>query len=285
VRTSWFGFASRYLGRNERATCVCGAVRVDIPQRIWCVTDKENDLIFPKYFYRCPLCSSFSAVNLYFPVEKYEEMPLEVMHINDTKRRLNDARVSWIAKHAILPEDSVVFDLGAGEGCFSHTFTAANPRATLFAVEADARIKDKFYSSNDRIIFISMYIEAFLSDPPAIARGRQPNLIVLTDVLEHVLAPDDLLTEVARVLAPGGFAYLTVPDANTFQSPYPYPAKPRTIDWPHANRTCQHLWMMDPKAFREIVSARLDVISESQALETDIRRDSVYTTILARNSK
>jgi SAM-dependent methyltransferase len=258
-------------------------VRTDIPKRLWRVSDKEVDLIFPKYFYRCPKCRSFSAVNLYFPVEKYEEMPLETMHISEKKRQLNAARIAWMAKRVELPENAIVYDLGAGEGCFSHTFATANPKATVFAVEADARIKNKFYTTNDRIIFVPMYIEAFLQQPPSAGR-RQPNLVVLTDVLEHVLAPELFLKEVARVLAPGGLAYLTIPDANTFQTPFPYPAKPGTIDWPHANRTCQHLWMMEPKIFSEIVSAHLEMVAESQSLETDIRRDSVYTTILARNS-
>jgi SAM-dependent methyltransferase len=162
-------------------------------------------------------------------------------------------------------------------------FATANPKATVFAVEADARIKDKFYTANDRIIFVPMYIEDFLHQPPGVGRP-QPHLVVLTDVLEHVLAPELFLKEVARVLAPGGLAYLTIPDANTFQAPFPYPAKPESMDWPHANRTCQHLWMMEPKTFREIVSAPLEVVAESQSIETDIRRDSVYTTILARKS-
>jgi SAM-dependent methyltransferase len=278
-------FAPPYLGRNERTTCVCGTTRNRIPRRLWRVTDKEADLIFPQYFYRCSVCGSFSAVNLYFPVEKYEEMPLDVMHISETTLALNNARVAWIAKHTTLPENAVAFDLGAGVGCFSHTFASANPKATVFAVEADARMKERFYSTNDRVKFIPMYIEAFLPQSGSMAGGRRASLVVLTDVLEHVLAPERILEAVARTLVPGGLAYLTVPDANTFQLPHPYPANAGTIDWAQANRTCQHLWMMQPNTFRGIISAYLDVVAESQTLETNIRKDSVYTTILARNSK
>jgi predicted RNA methylase len=275
-------FVPPYLGRNERTTCVCGAERTSIPHRIWSVTDKEADLIFPKYFYRCSQCESFSAVNLYFPVDKYQEMPLDAMHIGETKGLLNVARIDWIARHAELPEEAVVFDLGAGEGCFTYTFSAANPKATVFAVEADTRVKERFYTANDRVVFVPMYIESFLHNPPAVIEGRRPDLVVLTDVLEHVLSPEQVLASVARILAPRGLAYLTVPDAHTFQPPYPQPAKPGTIDWQHANRTCQHLWMMQPNTFYRIVSGVLDVVAESQSLETNIRKVSVYTTILAR---
>jgi 2-polyprenyl-3-methyl-5-hydroxy-6-metoxy-1,4-benzoquinol methylase len=284
VRSLLERFAPPYFRRNERKTCVCGAARAFIQKRLWRVTDNEVDPIFPKYYYRCPQCGSFSAVNLYFPVDKYEEMPLEAMHISDIKKCLNVTRITWIEQHAELPEDTIAFDLGAGEGCFSHAFSASHPKATVFAVEADARIEDKFYTTNDRVIFVPMYIEDFLRRPPMNVAGRHPDLVVLTDVLEHVLAPEQILEAVARTLAPGGVAYLTVPDANTFQAPHPYPARPGTIDWQHANRTCQHLWMMQPETFFSMVSEYFDVVAESQSLETDIRKDSVYTTILARKS-
>lgn len=282
VLASWFGFAPRYAGRNERTSCVCGAARAEIPRRLWRVSNKTADLIYPQYFYRCPECQSFSAVNLYFPVEKYAEMSLDAMHIDATKRALNAARVAWIAQHAILPDQSIIFDLGAGEGCFSHVVATAHPQALVFAVEADARVEDKFYRTNDRVIFVPTYIEPFLAQPPDVVAGRRPDLVVLTDVLEHVLAPEQLLEAVAAALAPGGLAYLTVPDANTFQAPYPYPADPKNIVWAQANRTCQHLWMMQPATFTRLVAAHLDIVAQSQTLETEIRRDSAYTTILAR---
>lgn len=185
---------------------------------------------------------------------------------------------------AKLPADALVHDLGAGEGCFSHTFATSHPRSHVMAVEADVRLKSRFYGENPRVEFVPHYIENFLAGLTTTNGQRKPDLVVLTDVLEHLIAPEQLLKSVARVLAPGGYAYLTVPDADTFEPPFPYKEERRNIDWRHANRTCQHLWMMEPKIFRQIVSDALLIVAESQTLETSIRRDSSYTTILAKRA-
>lgn len=283
--TSNHGFPSvsvPYMDRNDRLSCVCGASRNDVPQQLWKVTDKEADLIYPKYYYKCPHCATYSAVNLYFPVEKYEEMPLEAMHIGEMKRQLNRTRVNWLKARVSFPGDLTLFDLGAGEGCFVHEFTDATPHARAYAVDGDARLQVRFYSQNERVIFIGKPIEVFLQEIGGDHSFPRAHVIVMTDVLEHVLSPEDLLQDLTRVLAPGGFAYLTVPNACTFQYPAPVPVPAEGVDWAHANRTCQHLWMMQPEVFRNIVSKHFHIVDETQALETDIRRDSVYSTILAQ---
>jgi SAM-dependent methyltransferase len=221
-------------------------------------------------------------VNLYFPVEKYAEMPLDAIHIDEVKLRLNTARLGWMEQHLAFPQDAVVFDLGAGEGCFVHVFANAYPKGTVYAVEADARLEKQFYSTNQSVIFVPEYIEPFLERVLKNTEIPRPFLIVLTDVLEHVLAPETLLATVAQVLAPGGYAYLTVPDAQTFSSPLPQPARPQSLDWAQANRTCQHLWMMQPGIFRSLVSKYFCIVADGQSLETTIRRDSIYSTVLAQ---
>jgi 2-polyprenyl-3-methyl-5-hydroxy-6-metoxy-1,4-benzoquinol methylase len=273
-----------YDAHNERDTCVCGTARRDIPRHLWRVTDKDADLIFPQFYYKCPSCSSFSAVNLYFPAEKYHEMPLDAIHISEVKLQLNGERLSWMKQIVTFPEDPVVFDLGAGEGCFAHVFADAYPSAGVYAVEADARLENKFYSQKKNVFFVPMYIERFLQDvmKPHSAWPR-PFLIVMTDVLEHVLAPEQLLERIAQTLVPGGYAYLTIPDADTFQAPLPYPVAPRSINWAQANRTCQHLWAIQPGIFRDLVSKFFMILAASQQLETNIRKDSVYSTILAQS--
>jgi 2-polyprenyl-3-methyl-5-hydroxy-6-metoxy-1,4-benzoquinol methylase len=174
-----------------------------------------------------------------------------------------------------------IFDLGAGEGCFVHTVADEFPRASVYAVEADERVKSKFYGKFDNVHFVPMYIENFLQRELHSVHRTTPNLVVLTDVLEHVLSPEEMLGTVAKVLPAGGYAYLTVPNANTFESPFPYPEKSENVDWVQANRTCQHLWLMTPSLFGDLVRRHFRIVDETD-METSIRKDSVYSTILAQ---
>jgi hypothetical protein len=268
----------RYAAHNEREQCVCGTLRQNVQRNVWRVTNKTSDLIYPEFMYRCLQCRSYSAVNLYFPVEKYVEHDLGSMFIDAKKQALNEARFAYIMDHAQLPENAVLYDLGAGEGCFSHVFAKQNPRGRVLAVEGDAKVGAKFYGTLPNVEFVHDYIEPFLKrcgDAP------EANLMVLTDVMEHVIRPEDVLALMAGALAPGGFIYITVPDARTFCDPVPEHVLPWRLNWPRANRTCQHLWMLEPAVVESLVAKSFDVIDVA-SFETDIRRDSVYTTVLAR---
>jgi len=269
-----------YLGRNERADCVCGEERVHVPDRIFQVTEKEDDPILPKYYYRCPRCASFSAPNIYFPLDKYVEVPLECFSIPDAKWALNRERVRLIEERASLPGSPVVFDLGSGEGCFSACIAERFPNGRVHAVESDVRMRDKFYGGYAQVTFEPMFIERFLEQVTADAAGPRADLVVLTDVLEHLVTPEDTLSQVSRALAPRGWLYAVVPTARTFDAPVR--RANREIDWAHANRTCQHIWMYEPEAFLELVGAHLDVRWSDDRLETDLRRDSAYLAVLAR---
>src|SRR5271157_2617543 len=155
--------SSGYANRNDRSSCVCGAPRDNIESRIFQVTNKENDLIYPKYYYRCPKCVSFSAVNIYFPKEMYDDN-FQYLVIEEVKEQLASARVAWIKERAgqSAPENAVIFDLGAGEGAFCHALAETFPKSNVYAVEADDRIGEKFYGRNDRVIFVPDFIETFL---------------------------------------------------------------------------------------------------------------------------
>jgi SAM-dependent methyltransferase len=268
----------RYAAHNERDSCVCGTVRQKVQQNVWRVTHKTADLIYPEFMYQCPECRSYSAVNLYFPVEKYVEHDLGSMFIDAKKQALNEARFTYILDHAQLPENAILYDLGAGEGCFSHVFAKGLPRSRVFAVEGDAKVEAKFYGTLPNVAFVHDYIEPFLK-----CRTKTPeaNLMVLTDVMEHVIRPEDVLALMAGALAPGGLIYITVPDARTFGEPTPEHVPPWRLNWRRANRTCQHLWMLEPAVVESLVARSFDII-DVDSFETDIRKDSVYTTVLAK---
>lgn len=270
-----------YANRNDRTFCVCGEPRKSIERCIFQVTDKENDAIYPKYYYKCPQCESYSAVNIYFPKDKYDDV-FPYLFIDDVKLGLASSRIAWIKEKAgkDLPSAPVIFDLGAGEGAVCQALANQFTAARVYAVEADERIGAKFYRQNDGIIFVASFIDAFLDRPDRPAA----DLIILTDVLEHLIWPEKTLERIVRALAPGGLLYMTTPNSRTFDGdpPYPCPVPPAQVDWAHANKTCQHIFMIEPGLMRKLIEQHLDIVAESESFETEIRKDSVYSTILGR---
>jgi 2-polyprenyl-3-methyl-5-hydroxy-6-metoxy-1,4-benzoquinol methylase len=269
-----------YKPHNVRDTCVCGDVRDDIINRIWQVHDDLENPAHHIYYYRCPTCCSFSAVNIYFPVEAYLGIPIEAFSIPELKHELNAARVNRILSCVALPEDAVFYDLGSGEGCFSDHFTRKVPRGRAIAIESDGRMRQRFYTNYQRVDFVEVLIEDFLKDTGGYPL---PDLVGITDVLEHVVEPESVLGLIAHTLKPGGFVYLSVPNSRTYGT-YPYPLAPSDVDWDRANQARQHLWMLEPKILAQLVTLHFEIIEMSRTFETKIRQDSDYTMIFAQKA-
>jgi SAM-dependent methyltransferase len=271
--------ASTWQPRNERQTCVCGAARHDIPHQLYRPV-RQHDFVTPAYFYRCQRCGTLSAVNLYFNVESYSRVPIEDYCIPDLKWQVNRARVEWIRARAgsAMPENPVVYDLGSGEGCFTACVPDAFPHARVVAVETDQRMRQRFATEYERAEFVPEFIESFLE---AAQRDPQADLINLTDVLEHVLQPEALLGLVAGALKPSGFAYITLPNADSYGS-FPYHVPASEVDWNLANWPHQHLWMMQPQVLNDLMNRTFVLREMSRTFETNIRRDADYSTFLVQ---
>jgi SAM-dependent methyltransferase len=268
--------SSGYDPNNVTNVCVCGVTRTDIPENIWRVSDKENDVIIPKYYYRCPTCRSFSAPNIYFPADKYEQQSLEHFFISNEKGHLNRIRAELLAGFVSpVTRRPVVFDLGSGEGAFTNAIVEVLPDAFVYACETDTRLQEKFYADRPNVKFVPQMIETFLDQIDV-----QADVCILFDVLEHVIRPDKVIEKIARRLKPGGLAYITVPNSDTFSNPYRVLST--AVDWEHANRSCQHLWMLTPQIITRVATGIGPVIWQSDSLETYLRRDSQYTSLIVK---
>jgi SAM-dependent methyltransferase len=263
--------------RNERETCICGALRRDIPNNIWVRPDP--DPIDGQYFYRCE-CGTMSSVNLFFNEENYSVVPIEEYSIPDQKWHLNRSRIEWLRARTPgdFPEAAVVYDLGSGEGCFTSCWLSAHPKSRLFAVEADARMRERFAAEYAGAEFVCERIEPFLERA---ARRPEADLIILCDVLEHVPSPERLLHMIADALKPSGFAYITVPNVESYGR-FPRPAAAQEIDWDVANRPQQHLWMMEPRVLNDLINRIFTIQEMSRSFEFRLRGDSDYSTFLVQ---
>jgi SAM-dependent methyltransferase len=269
---------SMWQPKNDRETCVCGTTRQNIPDRLYRAV-AQHDYVWPPYFYRCTSCGTLSAVNLFFNVESYSRVPIEAYCIPDLKWQLNRARVDWLRARtgAEFPDDPVVYDLGSGEGCFTACVCEAFPQARVVAVESDERMRQRFATEYQAAEFVPKFIETFLKTAPK----PGADLIILTDVLEHVVEPESLLGLIADALKPSGFAYITLPNADSLGS-FPHHIPASEIDWNLANWTCQHLWMIKPRLLNEIINRRFTLREMSRTFETNIRRDGDYSTFLVQ---
>jgi SAM-dependent methyltransferase len=272
---------STWRPRNDRQNCVCGVARQDITNRIYRPVP-QHDHVTPPYFYRCGICGTLSAVNLYFNVQSYSQVPIEAYCIPDPKRQLNRDRVNWIRVRGGtgFPHNPVVYDLGSGEGCFTACLLEAFPDARVVAVESDERMKQRFAVEYERAQFVPELIETFLETA---VRNPEADLIILTDVLEHALEPEALLRLIAGALKPSGFAYITLPNADSYGT-FPYHIPASEVDWNLANWTHQHLWMIKPRVLNDIINRTFVLREMSRTFETDIRRDGDYSTFMVQRA-
>lgn len=268
---------SSWQPRNDRDTCVCGAARKYIRENIYRPVP-WYDCVTPAYFYRCAECGTLSAVNLHFNPESYSAVAIENYSIPEMKRLMNRIRVEWIRARVGtgFPHDPVVYDLGSGEGTFTGCIGEALPQARVFAVETDERLREKFPDEYRAATFVPEMIEPFLE---RVSAHPEADLIVLCDVLEHVLDPESLLRLIAGALKPGGFAYVTVPNLDSYGT-YPHRIPAPEVDWSLANWTAQHLWMMHPRVLNDLVNRHFQIREMSRTFEWKIRRDADYSTFL-----
>ena len=264
-----------YENNNVVDECLCGRRRENIPDSIYQVGG-SSDAATAAYYYRCPACQSYSAVNLHFEPSSYAGVSIEDYSIHLDKRYLNRARVIWIQERfEYFPSNPVIFDLGSGEGAFTEALKRGFPSAAITAVEADGRMRDKFTDEYQGVTFVEEYIEPFLA-----RHELSADLIVLTDVLEHVIDPRALLRLIARALRPGMIAYITAPNGGGYHQARPVAAD--AVDWQDANITRQHLWMLAPSFMMSLVDEVAEIRDYSRTFETVIRRDSDYSTFLIR---
>ena len=245
---------------NDRQSCVCGAARRSIPSHMWRISDKEDDPFFPKYYYRCPVCLSFSAPQIYFPVDKYETLALEFYGKAEQTDLLTDVQVrSMLQELAGDPCGAVLLDLGSGGGWVSKKFVSEVPGSRALAVDSDIRLRDPYYQDDSSIEFVPELIDDFLSrfgGETSRDERTGADAAIMTDVLEHLLWPEATVQLVFRALRPGGVGYFVVPNSLTFQEPEPFPVAAAAVDWAHAKHTCQHIWAMSPGSIRRNLRPR-----------------------------
>jgi SAM-dependent methyltransferase len=103
-----------------------------------------------------------------------------------------------------------ILDYGCAFGGFGFALARENRRALIYLYEPDSDASRKCQLIAEH----GPYPNVRVVDRSALDRERDFSLVLLIHVLEHVEDDLGLLTEIHRLLAPGGHLYLDVPPAH-----------------------------------------------------------------------
>lgn len=115
-------------------------------------------------------------------------------------RPIAQRRLQWIAPQ--LPTGARLLEMGSGFGAFLGAAAALRPDLKLFAIEPDLENRTRLLDAAQ---------VTFVPDLHAVAEASV-DAVVAFHVLEHLPDPRGFLQTLARVLAPGGLAWIEVPD-------------------------------------------------------------------------
>ncbi|MFH0910109.1 MAG: class I SAM-dependent methyltransferase [Planctomycetota bacterium] len=123
------------------------------------------------------------------------------MNQYDTERRL------WVVFDALLAEEDLqgraLLDAGCGTGWFSRA--AANRGARVFSMDVGPKLlRETARKCVSRRVIGDLLQTGFCDD--------SFDCVVASDVIEHTADPRRALSEILRVLKPGGCAVVTVPN-------------------------------------------------------------------------
>ena len=126
-------------------------------------------------------------------------LPLDEIH--DFNQRSRDR---WVrAKAATVPAGSRVLDMGAGTCLYSPLFAHCNYKTHDF-MQYEGAEKHGGTRAYGRIDYVSEILAIPVPD-------HSFDVILCTEVLEHVPEPIKVLQEISRILRPGGRAFITAP--------------------------------------------------------------------------
>ncbi len=127
-------------------------------------------------------------------------------------------RVEWprlAEAFAKVPRAPVLLDGGAGSGEFLRRALAAGHAETVIALEPDeqnfVRLRENLGAEPRARLLPSSLLDVPLAD-------ESVDMVMSTQVLEHILEHEQAAAELCRVLKPGGHALITVP-----HPPEPFP--------------------------------------------------------------
>jgi SAM-dependent methyltransferase len=108
--------------------------------------------------------------------------------------------------HGVPATARRILEVGCGEGNLGARLKNAHPERTVFGIEREPAIASRASKQLDEVFTLDVQAE----DPPI--ESGTIDCIVYGDVLEHLLAPDEILTRYRKFLSPEGTILCSIPN-------------------------------------------------------------------------
>lgn len=144
-----------------------------------------------------------------FKIAIFNSFPFVAKYIAYNRFR----RDAWVREKSLLiPKDSFVLDIGAGSCPYRNLFDHCQYKAQDFTQLKSEQIQHEAgYGQID-------YVCDILNIP---IQDKLVDVVLCTEVIEHVPYPIDVIKEVSRILKPGGKLLITAPlQSGLHQEPY-----------------------------------------------------------------
>ncbi|HEY3323945.1 MAG TPA: class I SAM-dependent methyltransferase [Planctomycetota bacterium] len=181
----------------------CGACGVSFPHRSVGGTEITDFLLAtrPAGECRCPVDQASERCNVF--LDQLAPVPAEPFAEHYKSRILQPLRAS---------RDQVILDIGCREAPIGHLLAKDN------CVVGVDRCPQKMLVSTPNALDKG-YKELWIADAAALpVADAQADVIIATDLLEHVVTPEILLKEFHRALKPGGRILISVPNLVSYNN-------------------------------------------------------------------
>jgi 2-polyprenyl-3-methyl-5-hydroxy-6-metoxy-1,4-benzoquinol methylase len=166
---------------------------------------KENN------YYRCGDCGLFFLktnhnANFDTSLQDIETAYLTYLSPKASDQRNHGQLLDWIQKYK-KPEQNDFLDIGCGSGKFVRFLMNKNYKAT--GIEPSRVLYDQFLASE------SCFFQATTSQLLVRQPVKKYDVLTVFDVLEHVQQPMLFFKELAALMNPGGWLFISTPDSDS----------------------------------------------------------------------
>ena len=165
-------------------------------------------------YYKCLECNFIFAVTETNPNFEGSLINFEVAYLDYFKDKSLDEinfqkLINWILKHKKLKE-SAILDIGCGSGKLVRFLRKSGYNA--FGIEPSLVLYQAFLK--DETYFLNCTTEEFQKEFPS----SKFDIVTSFDVLEHIKDPSKFIGEIASILKPDSYLFLSTPDVNSLYS-------------------------------------------------------------------